>query len=157
MVNRGKSFEQKIKEAFEKVPNTSVTRIHDQTTGFKGSTNPCDFLIFHSPYLYAIECKSIHCNTLPFCNITDNQWKGLLEMSTVHNVIAGVMVWFVAKDVTLFFDIKALKYLKDGGNKSIRYTDGLFAVELQGKKKKVFFEYDAEQFFKEVENEIGVE
>ena len=64
-VNRGKDFEKVIKESFEKVPNTSVVRLHDQTNGFAGSTNPCDFLIYHAPHLYALECKSVHGNTLP--------------------------------------------------------------------------------------------
>ena len=52
--NRGKQFEQLIREAFEKVPNTSVVRIPDQTNRFAGSANPCDFLIYHRPCLYAI-------------------------------------------------------------------------------------------------------
>lgn len=41
-VNRGKKFENVIREAFEKVPNVSVDRLHDQTNGFKGSQNICD-------------------------------------------------------------------------------------------------------------------
>lgn len=150
-VNRGKQFETVLKEAFEKVPNTSVTRIHDQMTGFKGSTNICDFLIFHSPFLYAIECKSIHGNTLPFSNITDNQWKGLEEISKIRGVIAGVMVWFIDKDTTMFFSIRDLNYLKREGHKSIKYLDELYAITLCGKKKRIFFEYDMEQFFKEAE------
>ena len=42
MQNRGKQFEDVIETAFEKVPNTSVVRLHDQTTGYLGSTNHCD-------------------------------------------------------------------------------------------------------------------
>lgn len=40
--NYGKQFEQVVREAFEKVPNVSIDRLHDQTTGWKGSTNMCD-------------------------------------------------------------------------------------------------------------------
>lgn len=40
--NRGKKFEDAIRESFEKVPGVSIDRIHDQTTGWKGSTNICD-------------------------------------------------------------------------------------------------------------------
>lgn len=40
--NRGKQFENVIRKAFEKVPNVSVDRLHDQTNGFKGSQNICD-------------------------------------------------------------------------------------------------------------------
>lgn len=41
-VNRGKDFENVVRTAFEKVPNVSIDRLHDQTTGWKGSTNICD-------------------------------------------------------------------------------------------------------------------
>lgn len=40
--NRGKQFENVIREAFERVPNVSIDRLHDQTNGFKGSQNICD-------------------------------------------------------------------------------------------------------------------
>lgn len=41
-VNRGKQFEDVVREALEKVPGVSIDRLHDQTTGWKGSTNICD-------------------------------------------------------------------------------------------------------------------
>lgn len=40
--NRGKKFENVIRESFLKVPNVSIDRLHDQTNGFKGSQNICD-------------------------------------------------------------------------------------------------------------------
>ena len=40
--NKGKQFENIIKQAFEQVPNVSVVRLHDQTTGYLGSKNICD-------------------------------------------------------------------------------------------------------------------
>ena len=155
-VNRGKDFEKVIKEAFEKVPNTSVTRLHDQTNGFIGSTNPCDFLMYHRPYLYAIECKSVHGNTLPFSNITKFQWQSLLSMSKVEGVFAGVLCWWIDNDVTKFIPIQVLQYMKDMDNlKSIRYDTPVCyppcygeVIQINGKKKRVFFEYDMEEFFK---------
>lgn len=153
--NRGKQFESIIQQAFEKVEGVTITRLHDQTTGFKGSVNPCDFLVYHKPYLLPIECKSIHGNTFPLVNITDFQWKSLLEMSLVKGVIAGVMVWFVDHDITIFYTITALKTLKESGFKSVKYSEELFGIVVPGKKKKVFFEYDMQTFLKEVENEYG--
>lgn len=41
-VNRGKKFEDIIRKSFERVPNVSIDRLHDQTNGFKGSQNICD-------------------------------------------------------------------------------------------------------------------
>ena len=82
-ISRGKDFEKVIKECFELVPNTSVDRLHDQMNGFAGSTNICDFIVYHNPLIYYIECKSVHGNTLPFSNITKNQWQGLLAKSKI--------------------------------------------------------------------------
>ena len=45
--NYGKRFEDVVREAFEKVPGVSIDRLHDQTTGFKGSTNICDFIVYN--------------------------------------------------------------------------------------------------------------
>ena len=44
--NRGKKFEDVVRQAFEKVPNVSIDRLHDQTTGFKGSQNICDLIVY---------------------------------------------------------------------------------------------------------------
>lgn len=111
--NRGKDFEAQIKEAFEKVPDTSVDRLHDQMNGFKGSTNICDFIAYHYPHQYYIECKCCYGNTLPFSNITDRQWKGLLEKSVITGVVAGYMIWFIDHDITLFISAEAMKRLRE--------------------------------------------
>ena len=155
--NRGKQFENVIKEAFEKVPETSVVRLHDQTTGYIGSSNHCDFIVYHKPYEYHIECKSVHGNTFPLSNITDTQYKGMLEKSQIDGVIAGVICWWIDKDVTLFIPIQTIQQMKGVEIKSIRYdvwddcegdTD---MILISGIKKRVFWEYDMQQFFEEVE------
>lgn len=157
--NRGKQFENIIKEAFEKVNNTSVIRLHDQTSGFRGSFNPCDFIVYHYPNMYAIECKSIHGNTFPLSNITDNQYKGLLNLSKTYGIIAGVICWWVDKDVTKFIPIQMIQALKNMSKKSIRYDEEVFCdsngygyvtTTIKGKKKRVFFDYNFNDFFKEV-------
>ncbi len=178
-VNRGKQFENVIKEAFERVPDVSVVRLHDQTTGYIGSSNHCDFIVYHKPYEYHLECKSVHGNTFSihsnpkkdkngilhgfYGNITDKQWEGLLEKSKIPGVIAGVIVWWVDKDVTLFIPIGMLQCLRnDYGYKSFPYHlrsieipryNGVFWVadEIQGKKKRVFFDYDMQRFLEVVE------
>ena len=161
--NRGKQFESVIKEAFEKVDGVSIDRLHDQTTGFKGSQNICDFVVYKKPYEYYVECKSVHGNTLPFSNITDTQWKGLLEKSKIPGVFAGIICWFVDKNVTYYFDIQFLYALKTQGYKSVRYdskvdsyppnyADDSELFQLSGKKKRVFFDYDMNQFFGDLSN-----
>lgn len=150
-VNRGKDFEKVIKESFEAVPNTSVDRLHDQMNGFAGSNNVCDFIVYHKPLIYYIECKSVHGNILPFSNITKNQWNGLLEKSKIDGVVAGIMCWWIDQDVTKFIPIKMLQLMKEAGAKSIRYdtiaSNGYDAIDIDGTKKRVFFEYDMQKFF----------
>ena len=131
-------------------------------TGYKvTSANICDFIVYKKPYEYYIECKSVHGNTLPFSNITDNQWNGMLEKSKIPGVYAGVICWWIDKDVTKFIPIQVLESLKSHWNdKSIRYdkdasfiqdSKDIHPIEIQGKKKRVFFEYDMDKFLKEVE------
>ena len=151
-VNRGKDFEKLIKESFESIPNVSVDRLHDQMNGYAGSCNICDFIVYKKPLIYYIECKTVHGNTLPFSNITKNQWNGLLNKSRIDGAIAGVMCWWVDKDVTKFLPIQLLENLKRHDDKSIPYQADLSsAITLHGDKKQVFFNYDVERFFKEVQ------
>jgi len=155
-VSRGKQFEQVIRESFEKVPNVSIDRLHDQTNGFRGSQNICDFIVYKEPYEYYIECKSVHGASLPFSNITETQWNGLLQKSQIEGVFAGVICWWINKDVTKFIPIQILAWLDMAGYKSIRYDTGTpdkyigDIIEIKGKKKRVFFDYDMEEFLEEV-------
>ena len=161
--NRGKQFETAIKESFLKVPNVSVDRLHDQMTGFKvTSANICDFIVYREPYEYYIECKSVHGNTLPFTNISDNQWNGLLEKSKIKGVYAGVICWWIDKNVTKWISIDYLQSLKTSGYKSIRFditedstppnwADDTDLIDINGKKKRVFYDYDMKQFFENFE------
>lgn len=159
--NRGKKFEGVIKEAFLKVPNTSVVRLPDPTSGYLGVRNISDFIVYHYPHQYFIECKSVHGNTLSihsndpkkwYGNITNNQWEGMWEMAHINGVIAGIICWWVDRDVTKFIPIQTLQRLKDNGYKSVKYTiDDLSVMNIPAKKKRVFFEYDMKSFFENVE------
>ena len=165
--NRGKQFEDVIREAFEKVPGVSIDRLHDQTTHYKGSTNICDFIVYREPYEYYFECKSVHGNTLPFSNITETQWSGLLEKSKIEGVFAGVICWWIDKDITAFIPIGYLEFMKwyRPECKSINVKDMLreseqlepyldfqnpHFIEIKGKKKRVFFDYDMESLLDEL-------
>lgn len=147
-ISRGKQFERVIRNCLEKIPRTSVDRIYDQTNGFKGSSNICDFIAYRYPNQFYFECKTVHGNVLPFSNISDNQWKGMLEKSDIGGVRAGVICWWVDKDVTKFLDIRLLSLLKDWGRKSVRYdvTQPALIKEIRGKKKRIFFDYDMKEF-----------
>lgn len=153
-VNRGKKFEQVIRESFERVPGVSIDRLNDNTAGFKGIAGICDFIVYREPYEYYFECKSVNRGTFPFSNITDTQWNGLLQKSQIEGVFAGIIVWFIKDEVTCFIPIQLLVELKNGGHKSInvKYVDNFVyelggAFKLVGKKKRIFYEYDMIEFF----------
>ena len=172
-VNRGKQFEDVVKEAFEKLPNVSIDRLHDQTNGYRGSSNICDFIVYQKPFECYFECKSVHGNTLSihsldktgkgevYGNITKKQWDGLYGKSFKPGVFAGVICWWADKDVTLYFPIDTLVMLYARGYKSVRYdvletwdptANDLFddVIEIHGRKKRVFFEYDMQKFLDEL-------
>lgn len=167
--NRGKDFEGVFKECCEKVDGVSIDRLHDQTTGYVGSSNICDFIVYRYPYEYYLECKSTHSNTFSihsnpkkdkygrlkgfYGNISDTQWKGLSEKQQIDGVLAGVILWFINKDVTVFIPIEELQRLYDKGIKSVHYSlkDLDNYILLKGKKKRVFFDYFMEDFFDSIE------
>ena len=157
-INRGKQFEEKLKEQFEKVEDTLVLRLYDVTTGYKNQNNICDFIVFRNGTLNLFECKAVHGNTLNFkSHIKQNQWDGLLENSTIPAVNAGIIVWFIDRDETYFIDIEYLDYLKTELNqKSFNPKTDLEKIPtslITGKKKRVFFEYDLKSFLEEIEYE----
>ena len=154
--NRGKKFEEVVRKAFEKVPDVSIDRIPDQTAGYLGARNICDFIVYKKPYEYYIECKSITGNTFPLSNITDNQWNGMLEKVKIEGVFAGIICWWVNKGVTKFLPIEELARIKIKGAKSIRYDNNeIIDVLIEGKKKVVFYDYDMKKFLEEMENNYG--
>ena len=155
--NYGKEFEGVVRKAFEKVPNVSIDRLHDQTTGWKGSSNICDFIVYREPYEYYFECKSVHGNRLPFSNITDTQWKGLMEKSQIEGVFAGIICWWIDRDRTFFLPIQKLaiwRYFDSAlqlKSISVEQADkDVSCIEIKGKKKRVFFDYDMEKFLNAV-------
>jgi hypothetical protein len=167
-VNRGKEFEKIVQECFEKTPYVSIDRLHDQTTGYKGSSNICDFIVYREPYEFYFECKSVHGNTLSiysrpklgkdgrfhgfYGNISDTQWEGLLEKSKIPGVIAGIICWWIDKDVTLFMPIQVLQQYYDTTLvKSIRYdNDDSRMITARGIKKRIYFDYDMEALLNEI-------
>ena len=164
-ISRGKDFELIVKSAFESVPNTSVYRLYDTMGGYSSVANIADFVIYHYPYQYFIECKTVlKGNTLSinsndpkkkYGNISNTQWEGMLEMSKIKGVYCGILCWWVEKDVTKFIPIQMLQEMRNNGGKSIRYdvlaSNGYNTIDIVGQKKRVFFDYDMDKFFKEFE------
>lgn len=157
--NRGKQFEEQIRKSFERVDNVSIDRLIDPPAGYKGLRNPSDFIVYKEPIECYIECKAHQGNTLPFTNIT--QWDRLLEKSKINGVCAGVMIWFIDHDKTIFVPIQVLQSMKELGFKSVNVTklNQYYILDnylnINGSKKKVLFEYDLRNFFFDIGYELG--
>lgn len=156
-INRGKQFENLLKEQFEKIPNISIDRLYDVTTGYKNQNNPCDFIVYRAGNLNYFECKAIHGNTLNFkSHIRENQWDKLLAKSKIYGVNAGIICWFIDNDKTIYVDIEYLEMLRESGYKSFNINkdiDKIPLIELEGKKKRILFEYNLKKFLEEISYE----
>ena len=156
-INRGKQFEGLLREQFEKVPDTLCLRLYDVTMGYSNINNPCDLIVYKDNTLNLFECKAIHGNTLNFkSHIRENQWNKLLQYSKIPGVNAGILCWFIDVDETAFLPIECLQYLVKEGNKSFNITkelDRILMVEIKGRKKKVFFEYNLKKLLEDISYE----
>ena len=127
------------------------------TTGYKNQNNPCDFIVFDHGTQNYIECKAVHGNTLNFkSQIRKNQWDKLLAKSYIPGVNAGILVWFIDWDITLFIPIVVLEKMKIKNYKSFNIKKDINKVEklyVEGTKKRVFFEYDLKSFLEELRYE----
>lgn len=156
MVNRGKDFEDKIREALLPVQGLSLDRLPDQMSGFHASSNISDFMAYKFPFQYYLECKSTKENTFPFSNFTEKQWSGMIEKSEIPGVIAGSIIWFIQHDLTTFIDIRTLLKMQMQYYKSVNVKDiksgNIDHIIFPGKKKKVFFDYEGTQFISNLED-----
>lgn len=157
-MNRGKDFEQIFRKQLED-SGFDVNRVADNTAGYMGGRNICDFITYLYPNIFYLELKTIKGNTLPFANITMNQQQGLLEKEKVEGAGAGIIVWFMEHDKTFFVSADCLQRIKNQGTskslnikdlklKSEEFDKGTYykCFEIPGIKKRVFFNYDMEAF-----------
>jgi len=164
-VNRGKDFEGIVKDCFDRLPYTYALRLYDPQGGYASVANICDFAVSHIYRQYLIECKTVHGNTLPiyspdpkkkYGNISNTQWDGMID-AVKHNpcIVAGVLCWWVDRDMTLFLPIDYLAYQRNVvGRKSIRFDiEDVGRVVINGTKKRVYFDYDFESLFNAFEKE----
>ena len=147
-VNRGKQFEKQVQSALEKIDGIYVQRLYDTMNGFKNIANPCDYLVYAYPNLCLLECKSCHGASFSKTNITDYQYEMLLKADKIKGIVAGYMIWFIDRDVTVFVTADILdKYLDYTNRKSLSYTDAInIGFEIKGRKRSILFDYDMKEF-----------
>lgn len=151
--NKGKKFEDVIRESFLKVPGVSIDRLRDAPKKLKGVDNPSDFIVYKKPHEIYIECKSHKGNTLPFSCIREEQIKGLSEKAKIDGVKAGIIVWYIDHDLTYWIPIREITRLIAEGKKSLNvkaFNTSLNHIYIQGKKKRIYFDYDMNKFLEDL-------
>lgn len=87
---------------------------------------------------------------MPFKNISDYQLKSLWESFIKYSVDSFVIVWYYDKGICRAIPISVIKELIDDGKKSIRYDhEDNRIIEITGKKKRIYCEWDWKPLFKE--------
>ena len=144
--NKGKQFEQVIRECCEKCRGISIDRLRD-VVGKKHVDNPSDFIAYKYPYEYYLECKSHKGGTLPFSCIRENQIIEMAVKRTIPGVYCGLIIWYIDKDETWYVPIEVVLELQACKAKSIKLSElhnRWDCFMLPAKKKRVYFDYDME-------------
>lgn len=116
----GKKAEQKIREWLDRPEQGyCFDRIPDQMTGFWGSTNICDFILYKFPYMYYLESKATWEDRFNFSMLTEKQHDGLLEKSKIEGVFSYVIVLFATYKRAFLIDIKDIRRLEEKGKHSL--------------------------------------
>ena len=142
--NRGKAFEQKLKEDFSKMSGAYIYRVPDQLGGLKGQTGICDFIGFCYPSIFFLEAKTIFGHTFPLTNFT--QFDKLLSIPGNRGVHRGVMLWFQDHQAVLYVPLLTIAKMKNDGKKSINIRkideEGYDYVNIPSTPKRVFLDSD---------------
>ena len=142
--NRGKQFEAKLKEDWQKLENSTIDRLYDSVSGYKSISNISDFIAYCFPNIFYLEAKSIHGNTFPLVNLS--QYDKLLKKVGIKGVRVGVVIWFIDHSKVLYVPISTIKQLKKDKKKSVNirtiFDEGYVVYELPSIKKKVFCDTD---------------
>lgn len=146
-INRGKQFETKFKSDFiNTVPNSTIDRLYDSTSGFKAVSNISDFIGYSFPSIMYLECKSHAGNTFPLVNLT--QYDKLVRKIGIKGVRVGVILWMIDWDYVLYLPLSFIKYLKENDYKSFNVKmindeklNSMFKV-IPSVKRRVFLDSD---------------
>lgn len=140
--NYGKEFEQKFKEDFLKLEDSTIDRLYDTMNGYKSIKQVSDFIGYAFPNIFYIECKSHRGASIPMVNIT--QYDKLKEKIGRKGVRAGVILWLIDKDKVMYIPMATVKQLKEQGEKSIgiRHLEDYNIIEIPSVKKRVFMDSD---------------
>ena len=142
--NRGKAFEQKLKEDFSKIPGAYIYRVPDNMSGYRGITGISDFIAYKYPKCFFIEAKTILGNTFPLSNFT--QFDKLMTIPDVKGIHRGVMIWFQDHSSVIYVPLLTIAKMKADGKKSVNIKkideEGYEYIRIPSVQKRVFLDSD---------------
>lgn len=150
--NLGKSAEKKIQEWLDRPEaGYDFQRIPDQMTGFYGSSNICDFVLYKYPNHYWIESKATWEDRFDFSMLTQTQYDGLLQKSKITGVYGVVIVLFASYKRAFWISIQEIDRLKNSGKKSLNikkldsWSIEYHEIRTLNNSRKQLLDYDKEQ------------
>lgn len=151
LTNLGKKAEKKVKEWLDRPQQGCYfLRLPDQLSGFSGSANTCDFIMYRTPKFYLIESKATLNDNFPYTMITDYQYTHMLEAAQVAGVTSYIIVLFASYQRAFLLDIKDIAEEKEAGRKSLNITKvdkwKIPYIEVKTlKSRKELLDYDPSQ------------
>lgn len=116
----GKDAEHRIRTWLDRPDDGyDFMRINDQMTGFRGSSNICDFTLHKDGILYYIESKATWKHRFPFSMLTKDQHDGLFEKSQLRGSMGIVIVLFADVHRAIIINIQDIVKLEQLGKKSL--------------------------------------
>ena len=153
-MNNGKRFEDNFRKSIP--DNMFYYRFRDGTSSWDKSSktrfqakNICDCMLHDGEYLYLLELKSHKGKSLPLSAIRQNQVDDLLLAAKHRNIIAGLVVEFSDLGQVYFMPIELVNnwyYHSDRKSIPLQSFQNSPCIEIYGKKKKVNYRYNIEQF-----------
>ena len=143
----GKKFETKLREDWNNLEDSLIIRINDNFNGYKNISGISDFIAYHYPNIFFIECKEHKGNTFPLANLT--QYDKLMSVQGIKGVRSGVVLWFSEKDTVVYVPVKTFKKLKEDGKKSLNINDinNYELIVVPSVKKRTFLDSDYSVLF----------
>ena len=143
-INKGKQFEERFKKDWlESFPNSTITRLYDNTSGYLSISNISDYICYNHPYQFFIECKSHKGASIPFDKIS--QYDKMKDVVGIKGVRAGVVLWLYDKDKVFYIPISTITEMKKDDKKSVglkAIEEGYNIIEIPSEKLRVFMKSD---------------
>lgn len=129
---------------------TCKDELKDDTSGFYGVSNPCDYILFRSPYLFLVELKTHKGKSLPIAKIRPNQIQGMEKATHYEGVYGGFLINFRELEETYYITVQdVIQFTQTEERKSIPVEwcrD--HGVKIEQKKKRVRYSYDLESWLR---------